>query len=272
MTTGRLPYPEYTRNPAKKLGDSSVWQTGSIGLSINMLGGPSMPRKPSQTPWLHAKSGFWCTTLNGRREYLDKVYRVACKKLAVLRKDQSGEQHGRDWLDASFAELADKYLADLQARKKLGTYKAVRYRLLPALRILGTTLRVGEVRKFHLAEVERKLTKDYSPTTLKDILAAVQGVMYWAVKLDHIETNPLARYPKPAARRRTRIATLNEFNSLLKNTDPHFRRLLIALRLTGCQPGELRILIWEWVDLDRAAFGLFRSIRRSRDSGFHSHD
>jgi hypothetical protein len=60
-----------------------------------------MSRKPSEKPWLHAKSGFWCTTLNGRREYLDKDYRVACKKLTALRKTkQTCEQHGRDWLDA----------------------------------------------------------------------------------------------------------------------------------------------------------------------------
>jgi integrase len=227
-----------------------------------------MPRKPSDKPWLHAKSGFWCTTFHGRREYLDKDYRAACKKLDALRKKiQAGEPQGRDWLDASFAELADEYLADLKARKKLGTYTAVRYRLLPALKVLGTKLRVGEIRKLHLAQVERKLTEEYSPTTLKDILAAVQGVMYWAVKLDMIETNPLARYEKPAARCRTRVATPEEFRALLRHADPHFRRFLIALRETGCRPGELRTLTWDSVDLSRALWIIpeHKTITRQRD-------
>ncbi len=115
-----------------------------------------MARKHSGKPWLHGASGWWCTTVDGKRKKLDKDYRVACRKLKALSVQQKRELAGHDRLDVRLAELADEYLADSKARKKPATYESRRYRLLRALRILGTTVRVGELRKFHLAKIERE--------------------------------------------------------------------------------------------------------------------
>lgn len=228
-----------------------------------------MARRSSGRPWLHGASGWWCTTLNKKRKKLDKDYRVACRKLKALRTQQQREAAGgREWLGAPFAVLADEYQADIKARKPAVTSRSVRYRLLRALRILGTKLRVGELRKFHLTKIERELSaKDYSPTTIKDTIATVQGVFNWAVTQDLLDTNPLAGYQKPRARRRTRIITPEEFQSLLQHADPNFRRVLIALRLTGCRPAEVRTLIWEWVDLERALWVIpeHKTISRQRE-------
>lgn len=213
-----------------------------------------MARKNSQKPWLHGASGWWCTTLGGRRKKLHRDYRVACRKLKALISQKKRElSGGHDWLDSAFAVLADEYLTDCKARKKASTYVSRRYRLLRALRTLGTKLRVGELRRLHLAKLEQELANaDYSPTTIKDTIAEVQGALNWAVSRDLLDVNPLAGYEKPRPRRRTRIIMPEEFQSLLRNADIHFRRVLISLRLTGCRPGEVRKLIWEWVDLNRA--------------------
>lgn len=213
-----------------------------------------MARKLSGRPWLHGASGWWCTTVNKKRKKLDKDYRVACRKLKALRTQQKRE--------------ADEYLADTKARKKPATYVSRRHRLLGALRILGVTIRVGELRKFHLAKIEQVLSgKDYSPTTIKETIASVQGAFNWAVAQDMLDTNPLAGFQKPRARRRTRIITPEEFQSLLRHANPNFRRILIALRLTGCRPAEVRTLIWEWVDLERALWVIpeHKTITRQRE-------
>ena len=103
-----------------------------------------------------------------------------------------------------------------------------------------------------MAKIEQELKKgDYSPTTVKSTLTTVQGVFNRAIRQDLLDSNPLTGYQKPRARCRTRVVTKNEFNALLRASDRSFRRFLIALRLTGCRPGELRTLIWEWVDLDQ---------------------
>lgn len=213
-----------------------------------------MARRHSGKPWLHGASGWWCTTVDGKRRKLDKDYRVACRKFKALRSEKKRKQAGgHDWLDVRFAELADEYLADSKARKKAATYESRRYRLLRALRILGTSIRIGELRKLHLAKIEQELVKrDYSPTTIKDTIAEVQAVLNWAVAQDLLDNSPLAGYQKPRPRRRNRIITASEFQSLLRYADENFQRVLTSLRLTGCRPGEVRKLVWEWVDLDGA--------------------
>ncbi len=228
-----------------------------------------MGRPRSKKPWHHAPSGYWCCTVNGKREYLDRDYKLACRKLNELRsKVKREEAGGKEWLDAPFAELVDEYLTDIKARRKSTTYVSARYRLLRALEVLGTKVRVGEVRKSHLAKIEANLTSSgsYSPTTIKDTLVIVSGVFNWAVKHDYVDVNPLIGFERPAARTRSRIIEPEEFQALLRVADVNFRKVLIALRLTGCRPGEVRSLIWEWVDLGNAlwVFPDHKTITRQR--------
>jgi integrase len=210
-----------------------------------------MARKPSNKPWLHGASGWWCATIDGRRKKLDKDFFAACRKLKALRvQAKKGLVGNRDWWDAPFSELADEYLNDVQARKKPATYHSFRYGILRALKVVGTTVRVAELRKFHLAKIEQQMRQeDYSPTTIKDTITTFQGVLNWAVEYEMIDMTPLPKYKKPAALIRNRVITWEEFGSLLRHSDRNFRRFLIALRLTGCRPGELSGLIWEWVDI-----------------------
>ena len=175
---------------------------------------------------------------------------------------------GREWLDATFSELADEYLDHIKATKKSASYRAFRYGILRALRILGTKVRVCEFRKFHLARIEQEMAKgEYSSTTVKDTITTVQQVFNWAVEQELLDSSPVPKYRKPRARRRTRIISPSEFKSLLRHSDRPFRRFLIALRLTGCRPGELRSLIWEWVDLERGLWIIpeHKTITRQRE-------
>lgn len=211
-----------------------------------------MSRRRSAKPWLHKASGFWCATISGKREYLDRDYKVACRKLNELRAAEKRVETGaHEWLDAPFVTLADEYLSDVEKRRMPNTYRANRYRLLRALKIIGTKTRVADVRKIHLARIEQTLNKSHSPTTIADTITAVQSVFNWAVKHDLLDINPLVGYDKPSRRSRNRIITPEEFQSLLRHCDANFRRFLISARLTGCRPGELRSLRWDWVDLEQ---------------------
>ena len=210
-----------------------------------------MARRRHPRPWLHQKSGYWCTSQNGKRIYLDRDYKVACRKLREWLADQEREkQGGTEWSDVPFSDLCDEFLDDVKARKKPATHQSYRYRLLRALQVLGTSLRVCDVSKHHLAKIEGALTKSHSPTSVKDTIATVQTVFSWAVKHDLIHENPLVGYEKPRGRVRTRVITPAEFQSLLRHADPGFRKVLIALRFTGCRPVEIRTLVWDWVNLD----------------------
>ncbi|MBI1315084.1 tyrosine-type recombinase/integrase [bacterium] len=212
-----------------------------------------MPKKKSNEPWLHQASGFWCKKVRGKLHYLDQDYTAAKKKLTkILREQQAGKSASSEWLDASLAQLCDEFLDDIQARKTEATYTGYRSRLTRALRSLDVQPRVSEVTKRHLSKIDRVLNSSgkYSPTTIRDTIATLQTVFSWACRNEYLTDNPIRDYEKPAARERTRIVTPNEFQSLLRGADVRFRRVLLALRLTGCRPKEVRTLIWEWVDLD----------------------
>lgn len=163
-----------------------------------------MARRSSGKPWLHEKSGYWCSTVSGKRVYLDKDYNVACRKLreaiANLKREEQGATS--DWLDVPIANLADEFLDDIKSRKKPETHTSYRYRLLRALRIVGPSTRVADLGKIHLAKIERRMTGKYSPTTIKDTIAVLQSVFALAVKHDLIIENPLAGFEKPAGRAR----------------------------------------------------------------------
>ncbi len=191
--------------------------------------------KISDKPWLHGASGWWCATIGGKRKKLDKDFVAAGRKLKALRvQAKKGLVGNREWWDAPFSQLADEYLDDIKARKKPATYRSFRYGILRALKVVGTTVRVAELRKFHLAKIDQQMRKDdYSPTTIKDTITTVQGVLNWAVEFELIDTTPLPRYRKPAARCRTRVITRDEFGALLRHSDRNFQRFLVALRSTG---------------------------------------
>jgi integrase len=185
---------------------------------------------------------------------LDRDYRVAKKKLAaILRDRERSKAAGENWLDARFCDLCNEFLDDIQARRGDDTFSGYRYRLLRALRTIGTTVRVGEVRRLHLTKIEQALTGNVSPTTIRDTIAAVQTVFHWAVRNDVIDNNPVARHPKPRGRSRNRTITPEEFQMLLRAMpeNPAFRRVLLALRMTGCRPKEIRTLQWPMVDLEQ---------------------
>jgi integrase len=211
-----------------------------------------MSARPQQRkPWFHAPSGFWCAQIAGKRHYLDRDPLAAQRKLRKLLQDQKrGDAARREWLDAYFSDLADEFLDDVQARRKPATYRSYKEMLELAQKHLGTHRRVGEFAKIHLTKLEGALTAGYSPTTVFKVLQAVQRVFNWAVQNDLLECSPLAGYTKPKPRERTRTIDADEFQKMLRGSGPPFRRLLLALRLTGARPCELRDLRWREVHLD----------------------
>jgi integrase len=211
-----------------------------------------MSARPKQRkPWFHAPSGFWCAQIAGKRHYLDRDPTVAQRKLnKLLQEQRRGDAAHREWLDAFFADLADEFLDDVKARKKPATYRSYHEMLTLGQKHLGTHLKVGELRKLHLTKLEGALTADYSPTTVFKALQAVQRVLNWAVTNDLLDASPLAGYTKPKPRERTRTIDADEFAMMLRGSGAPFRRLLLALRLTGARPCELRDLLWQEVHLD----------------------
>jgi integrase len=219
-------------------------------------------------PWFHAPSGFWCAQIAGKRHYLDRDPVAAKRKLnRLLAEQRSGTAGTRDWLDAAFSDLADAFLDDVKARRAAATYGNYHDMLEMAMTQLAPALAVATVRKHHLAQIEQALRKEnYSTTTIFKVLHSVQRVFSWAVESDLLDFNPLLGYQKPRPRNRTRVIRPEEFQAMLRALDPPFRRVLLALRLTGARPGEVRALDWDNVDLPAGVWVLpeHKTVTRQR--------
>lgn len=202
-------------------------------------------------PWFHKASGCWSKKVDGKVHYLSRDYRTAKRKLVRLLSERDGETSlNRDWLETRFVVLADEYLADVKARRAPATFRNYKEQICRALKILGTSILVGSLRRIHLAKIEQKMAGNYSPTTIRDTISTVQQVFNWAVRNDLLESSPLVGFVKPKGRGRNRIVTAEEFQALLRYSDRSFQRFLIAMKFTGCRPGELRHLTWEMVNLE----------------------
>ncbi len=53
-----------------------------------------MARRSTGKSWLHEKSGYWCTSVDRKRVYLDQDYKVACRKLRQLKADRKRSEQG----------------------------------------------------------------------------------------------------------------------------------------------------------------------------------
>ncbi len=211
-----------------------------------------MSERPQQRkPWFHAPSGFWCAQIAGKRHYLDRDPQAAQRKLKKLLQDRRrGDAGQKEWLDSPFSDLADEFLDDVKARRKPATYRGYQEMLELAQQHMGAALRVGGVRKIHLTKIEQALHGGYSPTTVFKCLHAVQRVFSWAIDNELLDASCRIAYEKPRPRGRNRVIAPDEFQSMLRGSGSPFRRLLLALRLCGCRPGELAQLVWEEVFLD----------------------
>ena len=83
------------------------------------------------------------------------------------------------------------------------------------------------------------------------------GVQDWAKQLGIIERHPFTGI---ACRKgnRGRPVTRAEFQAMLRNTKPVFRRLLIFLRYTGCRPCEAVGTEWTHLDISKLCITLTR--------------
>lgn len=201
---------------------------------------------------LHRASGQWYETIDGKRHYLGKDYQAAKRRLAELVRQQKKDEQGgaNDWARSPLVSLIDAYLDDCSTRCATTTIANYVHCLRRITEVLGGAILVGEVGKLHLSKVRSSLTGKTGDNTIRDTLAVAMQVFRWATNNDLIERNPLVGYRLPPRTGRTRLIADEEYQRLIEHSPPALRDIIVAVRETGCRPGELRKLVWDYVHLD----------------------
>ncbi len=153
----------------------------------------------------------------------------------------------------SVGEALEKYLDWCQKHRAAKTYSWYKDHLqsfadaLPSAAVMP----VADLKPFHVIEWVDK-HPDWSSTTKRGAIGAVQRAFRFAEELGYIDKSPVRRIQKPAPQRRDNPMTPEDFALVLskvREKDP-FRDLLEFTWHSGCRPQEARHIEPRHVHLD----------------------
>jgi integrase len=84
------------------------------------------------------------------------------------------------------------------------------------------------------------------------VISSIKRAFNWSCEMELIQRNPFAKMRSRGRTQRRRPMTDEQFQTLLRGSDPTFRRFLIFLKFTGCRPGEAASTRWSDVRIEEA--------------------
>jgi site-specific recombinase XerD len=210
------------------------------------------------TVWWNAQKGSWCTDFGGQRRTLAKGRKArseAVRKLDALIEEQGllDKVHG----PISVAGLCESFLEDAEQHLERSTYESYKY-CCQKLTDVFAPRKAHTIEPLDIQRFSKGLKTALNDTSRAIVLRVVQRCFNWGAEMRLIPAHQLGRIRKPRAKSRDRFLTNDEFQSLLRGTNPRnghhsgaaFRRLLLALDWTMCRPGEIARLKWEHIHWD----------------------
>jgi integrase len=138
-----------------------------------------------------------------------------------------------------------------QARRDMADHAYYeRQRLLEKIdRDLGQ-LNIADAKPFDLHNWLNEHTEYRSPWSVQHVITSVKRAFNYCLEMELIIRNPFARIKKPKGQRR-RPLTDQEYQTLLRGSDPQLRRLVVFLAMSGCRPAEATGMKWDDVHFDQ---------------------
>jgi len=206
--------------------------------------------------WWWKPKGYWVTNVGGKRTYLAKGWRnkkAAEEKFNQLNKEREllAETNG----PITVAALCEFFLDNAEENLARKTYLSYQYACQLLVDRLGTR-KAHQLKRADITAFTRKIkAAGLNETSQAIVLRSVQRCFNWGVEEGHIPKHDLGRIPKPTPRTRDRYLTNDEFQAMLRATNPRdsrrtgapFRRLILAMDWTFTRPGELARLKWEHI-------------------------
>jgi integrase len=135
-------------------------------------------------------------------------------------------------------QVLDAFLEHCQIQNSPATYQWYRDRLQQFAPTIPRSLRVSELRPFHVQQWVDAHPR-WSNGTRRIAIRSVKRAMRWAEEQGLIDKSPIANMRKPPGGRRELVISDEEFRHILEKSRNHeFRDLLIVTWETGCRPQE----------------------------------
>ncbi|HEV3081364.1 MAG TPA: site-specific integrase [Gemmataceae bacterium] len=158
------------------------------------------------------------------------------------------------------------YLAQAQRDLSVRSYETVACILRRFEKACGD-LPLAECRPFDLQCWLNDHPEYRSEWYRRCVVSTIKRAFNWACEMELVDRNPFAklRCGRGHPERRRPMAD-EQFQTLLRGSDPRFRRFLVFLKFTGCRPGEAASMRWADVRFDEASVVL-REHKTARKTG-----
>lgn len=200
------------------------------------------------TIWFRKDIGWWMVTLGGVKTRL--VEGKANKKAAQDKFHELALLQSRvpEAPSARVADVIEAFLAWSKIHRSDETNRNYIWYGEKFAEAAGYLL-VSELKPIHVTRFVDK--HGWQGTTERNARRSIYRVFSWCREEGILPDNPLKGMKCPRARTRERALTDHEYAVLMWNSRRDFRRLLFALKHTGCRPKEARTLTWDQVQEDQ---------------------
>ena len=186
-------------------------------------------------------------------------------------KGDAGVVAGADMTVIQVIErFTDAFSMDVEmGRRSQSTLTSRLAHLTPFAIHIGESFAAKDLAKHHLTSW-LTATPSWNATTQHHAVEAVKRAMSWAVDEGLLEKNPIARVRFEKGDSRDHLICEEEFRKLffgfkIRRRDAFaFRTILIALRLSGCRPGEIPMVDIENVSDDRWMLPKHKTVRKTK--------
>ena len=198
--------------------------------------------------WFRKDTGWWMVTLGGVKTRL--VQGKENRKLAEQKFHELAAVRARvpEAPSARVADVIEAFLAWSKIHRSDETNRNYIWYGQKFSEEIGYFLTM-ELKPIHVTRWVD--THGWTATTERNARRSVYRAFSWAQEEGIIPQNPLKGMKCPKARTRERALTDDEYVLLMRNSRRDFKRLLFALKHTGCRPKEARTLKWSQVRDDR---------------------
>jgi integrase len=233
-------------------------------------------RKPSIN-WQRSK-GEYTTTIGGQFYRLGTDSAQAQVRFEfLLRKHDLGEQGDGN---PTFAEVADRWLLYVEENHDPNRYRHCKSRLEEFVDFIGPTLRVNDLRPWHVEQWLEGKPEAKKPGTLRNYKAIILAALNWAAgkrKGKLIPSNPLRgllELPECGSRGEDVLWPKSVFDLVMKVANPAFADVVRVLAWTGARPSTICKIekrhyrkqwrLWDVEDLYRGRKSRRKYVRRVR--------
>ena len=186
-------------------------------------------------PWFRKQNQTWYVELNGKQINLGKDQEAAFAEYHHLMANGVPDRNWtvRQVLDAYWNWAKDN-LAETTTNRREGVVRSFG-ESVPA------NLKASQLKGLH---VQRWIDgNDWGPTTQRDYITLVSGIVNWAIGLGYMEKNPIKTMRKPSPVVRQEFLPAVIWPRVLElATDQQFKDYLVLMLATGARPQELPII------------------------------